>query len=242
LNVIELLASSQRGLTVSEIKRKLGLPKSSAHCLINTLATRGYVRRAVDGNHYLLGPALSSLPSVSTVELELQIGSLGLIQEFSRRFDITTMISVLRGAQAVIIARVKASHDSGGGAWIGRHIDLHCSAQGKALIAYLADEDLERLLSGRELLRYTPNTISSMAELKACLALVRAQGYAVNGEEEVLGTRAVAAPIFDKPGDVAAVVSCRGSASQIVQCGGFEKLGKELIALARSISAHLTGY
>ena len=242
LNVIELVASSQRGLTVSEIKRKLGLPKSSAHCLINTLATRGYVRRALNGNHYFLGPSISSLPTVNAAELELRTGSLRLLQEFTLQFGLTTIIAVLRGAQAVIIARVKSPHDSSGGEWIGRHVDLHCSALGKALIAYLADEELERLLSGRELTRHTPNTISSLPELKAGLAVVRSQGYALNFEEERSGTRAVAAPIFDKPGSVAAAVCARVTASQSSQFGGFEKLGNELIGLARNISARLTGY
>jgi DNA-binding IclR family transcriptional regulator len=242
LNVIELLASSERGLTVSEIKRKLGLPKSSAHCLVNTLATRGYVRRALDGNHYFLGPSISSLPSVNAAELELRTGSLRFLKEFTLQFGLTTIIAVLRGAQAVIIARVKSPHDSGGGEWIGRHVDLHCSALGKALIAYLSNEELERLLSGRELLHYTPNTISSMDELKVSLAVVRAQGYAVNYGEEVISTRAVAAPIFDKPGSVAAAVCARVTANQSAQFGGFERLGKELIGLARNISARLTGY
>lgn len=241
LNLIELLASSQRGLTLSELSRKLHLPRSSAHYLVNTLATRGYIRRALDGNHYLLGPSICSLPTVSAAEMELRTGSQGLLVEFVQRLDLTTTIAVLRGAEAVIISRAKSGRDSGGGTWLGRHIDLHCTAQGKALIAYVGDEDLDQLLKGRELLRFTPNTIVSLPELKACLAQVRSQGYAVNDEENVMGIRAVAAPIFDKPGSVAAVVSARGLTSQIPQGWCTAKLGNELIGLARSISARIDG-
>jgi DNA-binding IclR family transcriptional regulator len=240
LNLIELLASSPRGLTLAEMSRKLHLPKSSAHYLVYTLASRSYIRRAIDGNHYVLGPSICSLPTVSGAELELRTGSMGILQEFAQRFDLTTTISVLRGAEAVILSRAKSSHDSGGGTWIGRHIDLHCTAQGKVLIAYLADEDLDHLLQGRELLSYTPNTILSLQELKAHLAVVRAQGYAVNDEENVIGIRAVGAPIFDKPGSVAAVVSARGTSAQIPH-SGMAKLGNELIGLARSISLRLNG-
>ena len=105
LNLIELLASSQRGLTLSELSRKLHLPKSSAHYPVNTLATRGYIRRALGGNHYLLGPSICSLPTVSAAELELRTGSRGLLMEFVQRLDLTTTIAVLRGAEAVIISR-----------------------------------------------------------------------------------------------------------------------------------------
>ena len=94
---------------------------------------------------------------------------------------------------------------------VGRHLDLHCTAQGKALIASLGDEELEKLLAGRELAQFTPRTIRSLSALKAHLAEVRTNGFAVNDQEHVHGVRAVAAPVVDSPGAVIAAISVRGS-------------------------------
>ena len=101
--------------------------------------------------------------------------------------------------------------DVGGGAWVGRHLDLHCTAQGKALIANLPDEELDQLLAGRELAHFTHKTIVSLAALKAHLAEVRANGFSMNDEEHVYRVRAVAAPVVDSWGMVIAAISVRGS-------------------------------
>jgi len=132
----------------------------------------------------------------------------------------------------VIIAKVDSFQDPGGGTCIGRHIDLHCTAQGKALIAALSDEKLDKLFEGRELSRFTPRTISSPAALKVHLAMVRANGFAVNDEEQVPGVKAVAVPVLDSLGTVVASVSVRGSTSQI-PTQRVPLLAREMISLSR---------
>jgi DNA-binding IclR family transcriptional regulator len=65
MNLFELLARSQNGMTLSELSRKLNMPKSSAHYLIYTLVSRGYVQRGGDGRHYMLGLRLADVVSAS---------------------------------------------------------------------------------------------------------------------------------------------------------------------------------
>src|SRR5580698_9056125 len=72
LSLLELLANSQQGLTLSELSRKLNIPKSTTHYLIYTLATRGYVQRGTDGRHFLLGVRFADVGSSSPADLNLK--------------------------------------------------------------------------------------------------------------------------------------------------------------------------
>jgi IclR family transcriptional regulator, KDG regulon repressor len=235
MSLFELLANSQQGLTLSELSRKLNIPKSTTHYLIHTLVTRGYVQRGVDGRHYLLGLRFADVASASPAELHLRTLVMPYLRQMASRLNLTATATVQRGAEAVIIAKVESYQDSGGGAWVGRHLDLHCTAQGKALISTLSDEKLDKIFGGRDMARFTPNTISSLTALKAHLALVRANGFAVNDEEQVPGVRAVAVPVIDPIGSVVASVSVRGSTGQIPS-PRLTILGREMVFFSREMS------
>ncbi len=240
MSLLELLAGSERGLTLSELSRKLSIPKSTTHYLIHTLATRGYVQRGPDGRHYLLGLRLANVAGASLTESNLSMQVTPCLREIAARFSLTATASVQRAAEAVIIAKAESFQDAGGGAWIGRHFDLHCTSQGKALISTLSDMELDTLLGGREMARFTPKTISSLTNLKTHLAMVRANGYAVNDEEQVPGVRAVAVPVIDAIGSVVASISVRGSTVQI-PTNRISLLAREMIYLARGFAALIRG-
>ena len=197
MSLLELLASMPDGLTLSDISRKLHIPKSK-----------------------LAAPTL---------------------RQIAARANLTATMSVLRGAEAVIISRSRSFQDTGGGAWVGHHLDVHCTAQGKALIASLPEDELNRLIGTRELSHYTPKTIYSVTALKAHLSRIRDTGFATNDEEQVLGIRAVAAPVVDGGGTVIASVSVRGSTDEI-SASRFPELGKEMIRAARYLSLQVSGY
>jgi DNA-binding IclR family transcriptional regulator len=238
ISLFELLARSQNGLTLSELSRKLDIPKSTMHYLIYTLASRGYVQRGRDGRHYLLGLRMADVASASPAELYIRTLATPCLRQIGARTNLTATVTVLRGAEAVIIAKVDSFQDAGGGTWIGRHFDLHCTAQGKALISSMSEPELDRLFGGRELARFTPRTISSLQTLKSHLMRVRASGFAANDEEQVAGVRAVAAPIVDLAGAVIAAVSVRGSTQQI-PVARFPQIGREMIMASRQISQQL---
>jgi DNA-binding IclR family transcriptional regulator len=240
MNLLELLAVSRNGLTLSELSRKLDIPKSTAHYLIYTLSTRGYVQRTSNGRHSL-GLRLTGIAGQSRAEIDLSAMTAPYLREVSARVNLTATASILKGAEAVIIGRSHAFQDTGGGAWVGRHLDLHCTAQGKALLSGLSDEDLNRMLMRRELAQFTSKTIISLEALKLQLAEVRTKGYAVNDEEQVHGVRAVAAPVLDSLGNVITCISVRGSVDQIPRAR-FPELGKEMIRAARDMALLMSGY
>ena len=238
MSLLELLAVSRNGLTLSEVSRKLDIPKSTTHYLIYTLASRGYIQRTACGRHSL-GLRLSGIANESTVEVDMSILATPCLRQLAARVNLTATLSVLRGAEAVIISRATCLQDAGAGAWVGRHLDLHCTAQGKVLISALSDEELGRLFMRRELAQYTSKTVSSLDKLKAHLSEVRARGYAVNDEEQVHGVRAVAAPVLDCLGNIVMCVSVRGPISQIPYTR-IPELGREMTRTAREISLQIS--
>lgn len=240
MSLLELLAVSRNGLTLSELSRKLDIPKSTAHYLIYTLSTRGYIQRTTNGRHQL-GLRLTGIVSQSKAEIDLSTIAGPYLREIAAKVRLTTTAAILKGAEAVIIARANAFQDIGGGAWVGRHLDLHCTAQGKALLSNHQDEELHRIFSRRELAQYTCKTIVSLEALKNQLAETRTRGYATNDEEQVHGVRAVAAPILDALGNVITCISVRGSVEQIPYTR-YAELGRELIGVARDITLQISGF
>jgi DNA-binding IclR family transcriptional regulator len=99
--------------------------------------------------------------------------------------------------------------------WIGKRVDPHCTSLGKCLIAYLPEEDLDRLVAQRGLLRHNENTIVSPVRLKEELARIRALGYALDDEEEEIGVRCIGAPVWNRDGQVIAAVSVAGTTMRI---------------------------
>jgi DNA-binding IclR family transcriptional regulator len=236
MSLFELLAESPAGLTLSQLSRKLDIPKSTTHYLLYTLHRRGYVQRSVpDGRHYSLGLRFADVARGDTAELSLRTMAVPYLRQIVARLDLTATLAVRRSAEAVLIARVESRHDEGGGAWVGRHMDLHCTAQGKALIAHLSDEELSKLFAGRELARFTTKTICSLSALKAHLIEVRARGFAINDEEMVPGIRAVAAPLVDSMGTVIASVTVRGT-TRLIPTHLLAQLGREMILVSREMS------
>ena len=156
------------------------------------------------------------------------------LKQLAARLDLTTALTALRGAESVVIAIAAAAQVGGGGTWVGRHVDLHCTAQGKALISALSEEELGEIFGGREFAPFTSKTILSLSALKAHLAEVRACGYYVNDEEYFQGVRGVAAPIFDPLGVVVAAISVRGSSRQIPS-SRLAGLGHEMVRAARDL-------
>jgi DNA-binding IclR family transcriptional regulator len=195
-----------------------------------------------NSGHYSLGFRFADVASASTAGLNLNTLAKPYLRQIAAKLNLTSMLAVLGGAESVIIATVTWARDGdvGGGAWVGRHLDLHCTAQGKALVANMPEDDLDRLLTGRELARFTSKTIDSLPALKAHLAETRAIGYSVNDEEHVLGIRAVGAPIFDSWGGVIAAISVHGSTQQIPS-SRLRELGGEMGHAARNMSLQLSG-
>lgn len=237
LMILEVLAESSSGLTLSQLVRKLGSPKSSTYRLLLTLERRGYLQRNQQTGRYMFGLKLLSLVNRALNGIELREQAAPFLKALMERTKLTVHMALLEQNEAVLIEKVEPLGLIKLGTWIGKRMPVHCTGVGKALIAYLPEAELDRLIK-QGLLRYNENTIVSARKLKEELAKVRRLGYSVDDEEETMGLRCIGAPIFDHTGKVVAALSVAGTTAQITR-ENLSLLAEKVKQTASAISRQL---
>ena len=240
LIILELLAQSRRGLTLSDISRKLALPKSSVHLLVKTLETTGYLKNNRVSGKYHFGLKLVSLSHTALENLDLREQARPFLQDLMLRTGLTVHMAILEQAEAVIIEKVEAPGMLRLATWVGRRLDANSSGVGKALLAFSSDATTDKRLTVRPLARNNRNTITSPEKLCRELKKVRDLGYAFENEEGEIGFRCIGVPIYDSSAKAISAVSVAGTTSQI-PVERVAKLASIVRATALEISAHL-GY
>lgn len=237
LVILELLAQSRRGLTLSDISRKLTLPKSSVHLLVKTLETTGYLKNNRISGKYHFGLKLVTLSHTALANLDLREQARPFLQDLMLRTGLTVHMAILEQAEAVIIEKVEAPGMLRLATWVGRRLDANSSGVGKALLAFAPDSSVDQRLSGRPLARHNKNTITSPIKLNRELKKIRELGYSFEDEEGEIGFRCIGVPIYDSANRAIAAVSVAGTTGQIPR-ERVPKLATVVKAAAVEISAH----
>ena len=238
LDVLELVTRSNRGLTVTELSRKLAIPYSSTHYILFTLLARGYVERIPGSHRYSLGTRAFNFAPLGIAELQLRHVFSPHLHALAKKSGMRIQAAVRKGDEGMIVDRIDPPWQRQGGVWAGHHFDLHCTALGKVLTAWLSDREMERLFANRTLIRFTARTICDFKTLKANLSEVRNTGFAVNDGEFDLESRGVAAPVFGRFGLVIAAVSAGGSTAEI-PTEQMQTLADEILRTTQAISAEI---
>jgi len=214
LDIIERLVEEEHGLTITEISRAYDIPKSSAFGILQTLCERGYVQKS-SGDRYIMTLKLYGLGSTLIASLDLRKQLYPLLKELAGETRITGHLAVLDNGWAVYVEKVEVMGALRLTTAVGKRMHAHSTAIGKALTAWLPEEEVDRIIANRGLPRMTGKTITDPVELKNELARIRSAGFAASNEENEDGVRAVAAPVFDHEGRTAAAVNVGGSILQI---------------------------
>ncbi len=215
LNILEAASQRREGLTNSEISRRLGIPKSSASYILRTLERRGYLRRDTETGRYRLGLKLLSLGGETQAGLDIAEVALPFMRGLVERLGMTCHLAVVDQNEAVYIEKVEAPGFFKVNTWVGRRMFLHSTSVGKALLAWMPRAERDALLHNCDFKRRTPKTITSYSRLVAELERVHQQGYAVDDEENSLGARCIASPVFDALGNVVAALGVSGTLTQM---------------------------
>ena len=215
ITILEAAAERRDGLTNSEISRKLAIPKSSASYILRTLERRGFLRRDRETGRYRLGLKVLSLGR--DVLASLNIGEMAqpFMSSLVERVHMTSHLAVLDQGEAVYVEKVEASGFFKVNTWVGRRMFVHSTSVGKVLVAWMPRPEVEAILREKGLKKRTPRTITGQGRFFAELERVRAHGYAVDDEENSLGARCVAAPVFDMLGNVEFALGISGTVSQM---------------------------
>ena len=236
LRILELLPRSREGLTLSQMARYLHLPKSSVHCLLSTLEASGYVYRNSQTSKYSVSLRICALAHLALNGIGLREQSKPHLRRLAEKTGMTVHLGVLERGSSILIDKVSLHDGNRVATWIGKQLDFHCTALGKALAAHVPEEQLEALIRDQGLLRHNDNTICSMKRLKQELALVRQRGYSMDDEEEEINFRCIGAPVLDSAGHAIAAISIVGTTLQVHE-GNLQKLAREVIGTAEDLSS-----
>ena len=201
--ILEVVAE-HAPVTLSSLAQETDLPLSTLHRLVGTLVSLGYVRMDVD-KRYSLAPRLIHLGERSSRML-----SRWAIPHLSRLVDElgeTANLALLDGDGIVYVGQVPSRHSMRMFTEVGRRVQPHCTAVGKVLLARLPDAELTGLVARTGLPAQTPHTLTTVDALRTELARVRADGFAVDDEEQEIGVRCVAMGLEDGPLPLAISVS-----------------------------------
>lgn len=227
--ILEYLNSSSRGWNISELSRKLKIPKSTTHVLVSTLDKLGYIKLSQSSRRFQLSSKMFGLGRKALQATPLPEAALPHLRHLVQETQLTAHVGILEKNQVVFVQKVDGPGFIKFDTYVGKCSDLHCTALGKALMAFQPDEIVQSLLSTYTLGRFTKKTIATKSAFLAELARVRQRGYAMDDEEEELGVRCVAAPIV-YGSTILAAVSVTGTMMQIQT----ESLDKAVAAIQRA--------
>lgn len=242
LSILEYLAEEKRSCGITEIGNAVNLHKSTVHRLLKTLMNKGYIEKEIDSDKYLLGTKVLFLASAVLDRMDVRNIARAYIEKLSEKVNEVIHLSILDGDEAVYIDKVEGvRHGSVRmNSQIGKRVPLYCTAMGKILISKFNNEEIINMLKNKEMKKHTNNTITNINDFIKEIISVRKNGYAVDEMEYEEGIRCIAAPIYDRKGDITAAISVSGPVFYITE----EKLPhikKELLNTAKEISKQL-GY
>ncbi|MGB9362205.1 MAG: IclR family transcriptional regulator, partial [Candidatus Sulfotelmatobacter sp.] len=206
LRLLQLFSESPHGLTAKQVAGRSRLPVSTVHRFLVNLEGSGFLNCGSDGVYHL-GIACFAIGQAALGQLDIRHVSLPYLQDLNRQTRETVHLTVRHGISAVYVEKLDSPEQLRIYSRIGAAVPLYCTAVGKVMLAYMPDEERERILPHLALKRLTPNTVGNLQELKAELYRVRKNGYACDLEEHELHIRCVAAPIRDHAGGVNASLS-----------------------------------
>lgn len=206
LRLLQLFTESPQGLAAKQVASRSRLPVSTVHRFLANLEASGFLKCSADGVYHL-GITCFAIGQAALGQLDIRRVSLPYLQELNRQTRETTHLTVRHGLSAVYVEKLDSPEPLRIHSRIGAAVPLYCTAVGKVMLAYMPDEERERVLPLLGLKRLTPNTVGNLQELEAELYRVRKNGYACDLEEHELHIRCAAAPIWDDAGCVNASLS-----------------------------------
>src|SRR5437762_6190413 len=235
-----LVERGQNGLTARELARMLGAPRTSVADLLKVLEGRGFVAPTAEGHGWRLDFRVAQLGNAYLHEFSVREVGRAAMRELSRRTGLTTQMAVLDHTDIVYIERQDAGRRVSEPhviSDIGSRLPAYCTSLGKAMLAFLPDDEIDHLYgTPGVLVSRTKNTITAVARLKTELSTIRRRGYAVDLEETTEGVVCVGSPILGGDGRPEAAISVSGLRAGLT-AAAIEALGRTVARTAGQIAS-----
>ncbi len=240
LGILDVLSSEGTELAPGELSKRLDLHKSTAHRLLMVLERHRLIVKSSQTGKYRLGLKLFELGSKALAQLNLSERARTYLERLVRETGETAHLCILDAGEMLSITNVESSRTIRTPSTVGRRTPVHCTAVGKAVLAFMEENELNELLKDRRLEACTPNTITTLTGLKAELRIVRKRGYALDNEEIEEELKCIGAPVRNHSGKVLAAISIAGPAYRLPD-DKIPVLAKSVVEAAQELSLEL-GY
>jgi IclR family acetate operon transcriptional repressor len=236
--IIEFLACSRDWVSLRTMARELHISAASAYRSLNSLKELGYVRQQSEDARYQLTLKIAWVSAQVLENVQLRQIAHPFLQNLTSITNETTHLAVLEGREFVYIDKVDNTQAMRMRSRVGQRGQLHCTAAGKSLLAFMPESELLPVLNALKFQPVTENTITDPKRFQLHLSQVRRLGYAVDDEENEVGIRCIGSPIYDHAGRLAGALSISGWTITMTR-ERVPQLAPELIQTCQRISNEL---
>ncbi len=235
LTILACLAESDR-LNLTEVAHRTGIPMSTSHRLLMALRQRGMVEWNEATQQWMIGVEAFRIGSSFIRRTKIAEVGRPVMRELMEATGETANIGIADDGDVVFVSQVETHETVRAFFWPGTRGPMHASGIGKALLAELPRQEVERIVRRKGLAAFTARTISSEDALFIELNRIRERGWSIDDEERNLGMRCLAAPVFNQFGEAVAGVSVSGPSARVTM-----DLDAKFGALVRKAADEITG-
>jgi DNA-binding IclR family transcriptional regulator len=221
-------------LSVSDLSRRMDMPKSTTHNLLRTLESMDFLKQDPADKRYRLGPRLYELGMRFSHSTRLVSAALPHLKRLAAETKETVKLGVVSDNEILIVSAIESPFQLHTRGDEGLRAPLHCTGLGKAILATLPGERVRSIVEKKGMPRFTPHTIATVERLEEELNRIRVDGYTVDVEENELGVNCVAAAIAVLVDGNAAALSVSAPASRMPR-DSFREYGERVMETARAV-------
>jgi len=239
-NILKCLSKDKTHFKISEVARQLHLDRSATYRILLSLERCGLVEKDEKTGEYSLGMAAFEIGNVYLRQMDFVQISKPFMADLALKVQETVHLAVLSDTEIVYVDKNDSPRSLGVMSKIGQRAPVHCTALGKALLAFQPEKELSRIINEIRLKPYTRNTITSKSKLIKELRETRKRGYALDQREYEEDVECIGAPIRDHLGNVIAALSISGPQRKINT--SHEKLFIRQVMKAAALISSKMGY
>ncbi|MHB1533387.1 MAG: IclR family transcriptional regulator [Acidimicrobiales bacterium] len=233
LDLLESLAASPS--TAAELSARIDMAKPTVYRILRTLQTRGFIAKELDGTRYMLGSAFHALGSAARSSGDLVSLARPFLIRLGAEFEETVNLAIPLDGQIFYIDVLESGHRLRTHIPVGTRDNLHSTALGKAILAALPEPETRAILMSIDRVARTPTTLVTIPALLQQAKRIREKGYAVDNEENELGSVCVASVFRGHDGRPVGAISVSGPLGRM-QDDLVETIGLELVQVCKSLS------
>lgn len=238
LSVLEAVSQNAKGLSLADIVKTVGIPKTTAFRILEVLTAREYVTWNRDNERYYIGIKALEIGISGLVGQDIVDVSIPYLQELSKTVGETSFLAVYNNGDVVYLYKAEGTSSIQTTARLGSRRPAYCTGLGKVILANLPIEETDRIFE-KKLSKFTEKTIVDRIKLYEEFAKIRSNGYGVDDEGIEYGLYCMAVPIYNYTGNVIAAISVSGPIKRLNE--NKEKIIEELKNVGWMISKRL-GY